>query len=510
MAAKRNPTVERILRGLHSRYPIIYLQGWDEDRIERLLQQVARKYYGEEGRLQVWSAARGFAALEEDPSGGPAVEAEPAVHDPEAALTRIAGHRDPPRMSLFKDLPVWFDQRPGLVRGLRDLYYELKGTSNVVFVSCPQLHLPDIIKKEIFLVDVDLPTEEELLEFLEGRRGAEAHSRELLFRLAAGMRGLSLNEAGHLASRLLRMQDVDEDTLLREVQEEKGQILRKESVLQFYPPQRSLEDIGGLGVLKEWVTTRADLFSEKAYEEGVPLPAGVLFMGVSGCGKSMAAKAIAAAWDLPLARLDMSLVLSGSFGTPEYAFARATRIADEIAPVVLWIDELENAFGFDSTGSGGNVNIFSSFLTWLQEKSPRVFVAATANRIELMPAELMRKGRFDQLFFLDLPNADERREILELHIRHHGGDPDQFDMGYLTATTKEWSGAEIEQLVRSARIEAYREGRTFNQKDIIRAAISTVPLSKTMVEQIRELRNWSFKRAVNASKSESKKKPAGS
>jgi len=227
-------------------------------------------------------------------------------------------------------------------------------------------------------------------------------------------------------------------------------------------------------------------------------------MGVSGCGKSMAAKAIASAWNLPLVRLDMSLVLSGSFGTPEYAFARATRIAEEIAPLVLWVDELENAFGYDSnsSGSSGNVNIFSSFLTWLQEKSPRVFVAATANRIQQLPAELMRKGRFDQLFFLDLPNASERKEILQIHIRRHGGNPDDFNLNYVAASTEDWSGAEIEQAIQSARIDAYQEDRVFNQRDVIRNVINTVPLSRTMVEQIRDIKSWVFQRAINASKPE--------
>jgi SpoVK/Ycf46/Vps4 family AAA+-type ATPase len=250
------------------------------------------------------------------------------------------------------------------------------------------------------------------------------------------------------------------------------------------------------------VLKRKDLFSEKAYEAGVPLPSGILMMGVSGCGKSMAAKAIAAAWELPLVRLDMSLVLSGSFGSPEFAFERATQIADEVAPIVLWVDEIENAFGYDerAAGGGGNVNIFSSFLTWLQEKSPKIFVAATANRIKELPAELMRKGRFDQLFFLDLPNKEERTEIFRIHIKLNGGDPSDFNTSYLAAATKEWSGAEIEQAVKSARIDAYQQDRAFSDKDIERNCIRQVPLSQTMTEQIKAIKDWSFKRAVPASR----------
>jgi SpoVK/Ycf46/Vps4 family AAA+-type ATPase len=371
-----------------------------------------------------------------------------------------------------------------------------------VFLTHPELILPEALKKEIYLIEMDLPVEDEILEVLEAGQQDTGLDRDQLRKLSAAMRGLSLNEVAHLQARLFRGEQMGFPAMLAEVQDEKSQLLRKESCLQFFPPQRSLDAIGGLQNLKDWVVNRADLFSERAYQSGVPLPSGVLFMGVSGCGKSMAAKAIAAAWQLPLVRLDMSLVLSGSFGTPEFAFEHATRMANEVAPIVLWVDEIENAFGYDelSGGRGGNVNIFSSFLTWLQEKSPKVFVAATANRIRELPAELMRKGRFDQLFFLDLPNKDERKEIFRIHIELNGGNPEDFNLGYLAASTKEWSGAEIEQAVKSARIDAYQADRAFTESDISRNVIATIPLSRTMMEQIKAIRDWCFKRAINASK----------
>lgn len=494
MATAQRQTVQKISRGLKSRYPLFYILGWDEERIERLLRSVARSYYNADDRLRVWSASTGFG--EHDDPAGPTLE-------PLAAVARIAGApAEPPLMYVLKDLPTWFEGNAALVRSMRDLYYQLKTGNSVVFLTCPLLLLPEILKKEIFLVEMDLPHEDEIMEMLESTKASAAVPRDQLYRLAAGMRGLSLNEIGHLSARLFRAETIADDTLLAEIQEEKAQILRKESCLQFFAPQRSLDDIGGLENLKEWVSKRADLFSEEAYRSGVPLPSGILFMGVSGCGKSMAAKAIATAWNLPLVRLDMSLVLSGSFGTPEFAFAHATRMAEEVAPLVLWVDELENAFGYDDSarGSSGNVNIFSSFLTWLQEKTPKVFVAATANRIQQLPAELMRKGRFDQLFFLDLPHKEERKEILRIHIRRQGGNPDDFDLGYLSATTRDWSGAEIEQAIKSARIDAYQEGREFNQRDVVRNAVATIPLSRTMVEQIKAIKDWCFKRAISASR----------
>jgi SpoVK/Ycf46/Vps4 family AAA+-type ATPase len=216
----------------------------------------------------------------------------------------------------------------------------------------------------------------------------------------------------------------------------------------------------------------------------------------------MAAKVIASAWNLPLIRLDMNLVLSGAFGSPEYAFDHALKVAEHISPVVLWIDEMENSFGYDSMsgGSSGNSSIFSSFLTWMQEKPPQIFVVATANRIEKLPAEVIRKGRFDQLFFLDLPSDEERRSIFKIHIKAYGADPETFNMNLLSIVTKDWSGAEIEQAVKASRIHAYQENRMFTEKDITYTTGRMVPLSRTMEEQIKQLRQWSLTRATPASK----------
>ncbi len=491
MASHSRKTEQKITRGLLSKYPLIYVLGWEEERIERVLNQVTCAHFGEDGHLLVWSHARGFTRNDET------VE---AITDPTAALAYIANASEP-TIYLMKDLPAWFSGNPALVRAAREVYYRLRNKGSHVFLTHPELILPEALKKEVFLVEMDLPTEEEILEFLQPNETLPGVSRDQLHRIAGAMKGLSLNEVDHLQARIFRGEDMDPSQALIEIHEEKAQLLKKESCLRFFPSQHPLDAVGGLENLKDWVLKRKDLFSEKAYEAGIPLPSGILLMGVSGCGKSMAAKAIAAAWDLPLVRLDMSLVLSGSFGSAEYAFERATRIADEVAPIVLWVDEIENAFGYDEhAGSGGNVNIFSSFLTWLQEKSPKVFVAATANRIKELPAEMMRKGRFDQLFFLDLPNKDERAEIFRIHIGLNGGNPEQFNIAYLAAATKEWSGAEIEQAVKSARIDAYQDNRKFSSKDIERNTVKQVPLSQTMLEQIKAIKDWSFKRAVPASR----------
>lgn len=495
MIAQHQTMMQKITRGLLSRYPIIYILGWEEERIQRLLSVVASSYYHDERPLTVWTATRGFSAT--------SYAAEEPLRDPVAALQWI-GENAEPGMYLMKDLPACFDTVPDLARAVRDLYYQLENRRTYIFFSHPVLKLPETLKKEVFLLQMDLPTEAEILEYVskyaESTGFAAAGSHELLHRLAVAMKGLSLNEISHLQARLFHDNNLRLEEAVNEVQEEKSQLLKKESCLRFYPQQSSLDNIGGLDNLKKWVLKRRELFSDKAFKAKIPLPTGILFMGVSGCGKSMAAKAIAAAWGLPLVRLDMSLVLSGSFGSPELAFEQATRVAEEVAPIVLWIDELENAFGYDERGNNsGNINIFSSFLTWLQEKPPQVFLAATANRIQQLPAELLRKGRFDQLFFLDLPNKEERIQIMRIHIWLNESDPEQFNLSYLAAATKGWSGAEIEQAVKSARIDAYQESREFNERDIVNNISNMVPLSQTMGEQIDQIRDWSYKRAVPAS-----------
>ncbi len=486
MSTGNQKTLQRLTRGLRSQYPLFYFLGWEEKRMESLLSTLAANFVKSE--LITWSATDGFN------------DEDVVVSDPLHALTRVYREQDR-AIYLFKDLPLWFDQEPALIRGLRDMYYHLLGKQIYVFISHPLLHIPEVLKKELFLVEMSLPAVEDIVVQLRKTHEPQQHPEEkMLYRMALAMKGLSLNEIGHLQRRLFSMPKLEWPIVLKEIQEEKSQILAKESVLRFYPTQPSLDDIGGLDNLKAWVIKRRDLFSKEALQEDIPIPAGVLFMGVSGCGKSLAAKTISTAWGLPLVRLDMSLLMSGSFGTPEYAFEHATRIAEEISPVVLWIDELENAFGYDDKGNSvGNANIFSTFLTWLQEKPSGVFLAATANRIQQIPAELMRKGRFDQLFFLDLPAKQERKQIFSIHIRLNGGNPQLFDTEYLATATKGWSGAEIEAVVKAARIDAWGEGRDFNEQDVMRNTADMVPLSQTMEEQIQAIKDWSFHRAVPAS-----------
>ncbi|MBW7860696.1 MAG: AAA family ATPase [Rhodocyclaceae bacterium] len=485
----------RIRKALAARYRLVYVRCHEERRLQGLLAALATERAQGGTGLHVWTSTSGLQ-----------VEGEGLVPpgDALAALRFVAGSgRD--GFYLFKDLPAQFAADPSLVRALRDLYDELAERDCFVFLSSPRLCIPDELAHQMFYADLGIPTEDEIraeLLTIAGRSDVVREQTEAWFdQVAVAMKGMMLNEVRHVMWRLIAEQRLGLEAALADIHEEKGAALMREGCLKFIVRSVEIDQVGGLENLKEWVLSRKAFFTRTGMETGAPLPSGVLFMGVSGCGKSMAAKVIASAWNLPLVRLDMNLVLSGAYGSPEYAFDHALRVAEQIAPLVLWIDEMENSFGYDMGARGaGNQNIFSSFLTWMQEKPSTVFVVATANRIEKLPAEVIRKGRFDQLFFLDLPTEEERRRIVEIHIEAAGADPASFNLGVLAAVTKNWSGAEIEQAIRSAVVHAYEQGRPFNERDVMWSTSRMVPLSRTMEEQIKQLRVWSQERATPASR----------
>ena len=287
---------------------------------------------------------------------------------------------------------------------------------------------------------------------------------------------------------------------------EKKQLIRRNGILEYIEEDETINSVGGLEELKHWLRQRSDAFTERAREYGLPQPKGMLILGIPGCGKSLIAKTTSRLWGLPLLRLDMGRVYDGSMvGRSEANLRNALRTAESISPAILFIDELDKAFA-GSTGSadsdgGTSRRIFGSFLTWMQEKVSPVFVMATANRVERLPGEFLRKGRFDEIFFVDLPNKEERQNIFEIHLIKRRRDIERFDLDQLSNVSDGFSGAEIEQAIIAAMYEAFAQSREFTQLDIIAAIKSTLPLSKTMTEQVTALRDWARQRARPAASS---------
>lgn len=487
--------IRRLHKALTGHYPLVHVLTSEERRLESTLARLSREHFGDDRPLVTWSTTRGFII---------AGQVDASIRDPIEALRHVAETPDRECFYLFKDLPLLLADQPALTRALRDLYGELAERESWLFMSSATQQVPESLARQVFTVDVGLPDEadirDELIRLCRNPALKSPLAETWLDQAVTGMKGMTLDEIRHLMLRLVSEDRLSPAATLAEAHEEKAAALMREACLKFIPRTVDVEHVGGLDNLKEWVLSRKRFFDGSGVVRDALLPSGVLFMGVSGCGKSMAAKVIASAWELPLVRLDMNLVLSGAHGTPEFAFDHALRVVEQIAPLVLWIDEMENSFGYDTGAANGNSNIFSSFLTWMQEKPAGVFVVATANRIEKLPAEVIRKGRFDQLFFLDLPTEEERRTILGIHIAEADGDPEQFNLAMLSAVTKNWSGAEIEQAVKAAVVHAWQEERAFNERDVLWSATHMVPLARTMEEQIKQLRIWSQDRATPASR----------
>ncbi len=478
--------LDEIRTSVQAKSPLVYLYTPEEERALRLLKTVA----DETGAaIRTWSCVGGL-------EGGDRA----ATRDPVEALQTVV-RENIAGFVVFKDLPPYFGQ-PEVVRALRDVYYSNAAEQRMLVILAAELNLPEALKKEVHLIEVPPPDSDEILHQLEEIRDSDAKYNlpdTALQEVTMALKGLTETEIRHVLHRVLQHGNAAKDELIDEIFNEKKNIVKKSGYLEFSPPRWGIEGVGGLDNLKDWLVKRRRMFTPEAVAAGVPIPKGLLIMGVSGCGKSLAVKAISSLWEIPLFRLDMNLVFSGIYGSPEETFHRALRTIESVAPAVLWIDEIENALGIQEDGITISSHIFSSFLTWMQEKPPMVFIAATANHIQALPAEIIRKGRFDQVFFCDLPTADERVEIFRIHLARYNANLDDFDYKMLTVQTEGWNGAEIEQAVISARTEAYHDGRTFNQRDLDISIAKIVPLSETMEQQIKTIRSWAFSRATPAS-----------
>ena len=496
MAQQQMREVETLIR---ARYPIIFLVSWEEYRIEQDLAELA----GEHKRpMYVWTSTNGLI-----PHGGRM--ASQGTTDPKVALAKVAESQES-ALFLFKDFHS-FLRDPSVVRKVRDVVDALhRGYKSLLFIS-PTLELPVEIEKDTAVIIYAPPGPEEITKQLDevvesvgkSPNAAQfnvqlsAEEREAIIRAAQGLTAGEINTV--LSRSLVERRRFDVGGILAE----KEQIIRKSGILEYFRSDQAVTDIGGLDILKSWLHKRLGAFGDRARQFGLPQPKGLLLLGVQGCGKSLTAKAVASLWKLPLLRLDVGRIFSGLVGSSEERMRKAIATAEAVAPVVLWVDEVDKGFAGTQSSAfsdGGTTSrVFGSFVTWLQEKDMPVFVIATANDVNMLPPELLRKGRFDDLFFVDLPCHEEREEIFRIHITKRGRDVAQFDTGRLAAASGGFSGAEIEQAVISAMYDAFEQERDITTDDVLHAVQETYPLSATMRERIVELRSWARMRARQAS-----------
>jgi SpoVK/Ycf46/Vps4 family AAA+-type ATPase len=314
--------------------------------------------------------------------------------------------------------------------------------------------------------------------------------------------GLTFNEAENAFARAIITDNALGPGDVERVLSEKKQIIRKSGILDYFHTEEDIGSVGGLDNLKAWLEKRALAFTRKAKDFGLPEPKGILLAGVQGCGKSLTAKAVSNLWQIPLLRFDVGRVFSGVVGSSEENMRKAIKTAESIAPVILWVDEIEKSLsGVQSSSfsdAGTSARVFGTFITWLQEKTAPVFVIATANNIDLLPPELLRKGRFDEIFFIDLPNQSERIEIFRIHLMKRKRNPGNFDLEALASASGNFSGAEIEQAVISALFDAFVDNRDLLTGDVEKSIRATVPLATTMSDKVRNLRQWAETRTVPA------------
>jgi SpoVK/Ycf46/Vps4 family AAA+-type ATPase len=485
---------------VQAQYPLIYLVTSEEERAEQTIATIAQMK--PQRRVFVWTVTHGIVEF-----GQPRNVTQHNTVSPEAAIEWVIRQREP-GIYVFKDLHPFVDS-PAVTRWLRDAIAGFKDTNKTIIMMSPVQTIPIELEKEVAVLDYPLPDMAELNQVLtqqmdQGRnRRPTTETREKLLKAALG---LTKDEAEKVYRKAQVTAGKLTETEVEIVLSEKKQLIRRNGILEYIEEDETLDSVGGLEELKHWLKQRSNAFTERAREYGLPQPKGMLILGVPGCGKSLIAKTTSRLWGLPLLRLDMGRVYDGSMvGRSEANLRNALKTAESISPAILFIDEIDKAFagssGSADSDGGTSSRIFGSFLTWMQEKTSPVFVMATANRVERLPGEFLRKGRFDEIFFVDLPNAEERKEIFKIHLSKRRREIARFDLDQLVGICDGFSGAEIEQALIAAMYEAFAQDREFTQLDIIAAIKATLPLSKTMSEQVTALRDWARQRARPAAAS---------
>ena len=481
---------------IRARYPLLYIVASEEEPAEEVISQVARQLIPTR-RLLLWDIVRGW-----DDNGS-------AKGSVMAALDRISKtSAEEYTIFLLRDLhPIlkhpYTEKNAPAVRELRNLARELKRSRKTIILTSHALELPVELNEEVTVVDFPLPNIQEInyliSHFVEQPEQLKVTglARE---QLVKACQGLSRARIGRVLAKALAAKQQVNESDIDGVLEEKRQAIRQTGVLEFVTAKESLKSVGGLDNLKGWVKMRQDAFTEEARRFGIPNPKGILLVGIQGTGKSLCAKTIAREWRLPLLRLDTGRLFGGIVGESESRVRQMIQLSEAIAPCVLWIDEIDKAFGNMVGGGDGDAGtsrrVFGSLITWMQEKTSAVFIVATANNVRILPTELLGKGKFDEIFFLNLPTEAERLDIFKVHLqRLRPTRLREFDLELLARCAKDFSGAEIEQVVVDGLYRAFGtfvngQRKDLTTEDILRAMEDTVPLAAIARHQIQDLNQW--------------------
>lgn len=489
---------QKIINYVRAGYPGLFIVSHEESRVEAELKAVADQLgYG----LHAWSTTEGLVEV-----GNGNIQ---SANDPLEAVW-AANELPDNTLIVFRDIHLFLeDANPMFIRTIKEALRTAKTRGKTfIFLGCRQV-LPPELEREITVLDFALPDKPALGVVLDGICESasldkpEDGERDLLLDAASGLTTTEAENAYALS--VVEVGNVHPGIVARE----KAATVKKGGLLEIYDSGESLDDIGGLDVLKDWLLKRKDAFSQQAVEYGLPSPKGLLIIGIPGTGKSLTAKAVATVFQRPLLKLDAGRLYGGLVGQSEGNLRSVIETAEAIAPCVLWLDEIEKGFaGNKSSGmtdGGTSSRVFGSFISWMQEKTKPVFVVATANDVTQLPPEFLRKGRFDELFFVDLPNQAERELIWAIQIAKYGRDPGKFDLAGMAKATEGFTGAEIEQVFIDALYAAFAKGKEPSTLSISLILNDAVPLSRLMAEQIKQLREWARGRARCATSQETSK-----
>jgi AAA+ superfamily predicted ATPase len=476
---------------LRARVPLLVLVTVEEQRALAVL-DAARAARDASGDLVSWDIADGFRS-----SAGRSM---PQAPTPEKALEKIGEmvKAAPKKRDLYvlKDFHEFWSKSPVVRRKVRNLAHELVYTGSSLVVTTPVRDVPRELNDDAVVLELPLPDADTLRAELDRMIASTGGIRTELTvhgmaRLAQAALGLTSTQARRAFAKAIVRDQVLDDRDIGAVLAEKKAVIRSSQALEFTAPEETPDDIGGLEALKRWLTLRERAFGDEAAAYGLPAPKGLALIGIPGTGKSLTAKMIGGMWQLPLLRLDVGAVFGSLVGESEERIRHALTLAETVAPCVLWIDELEKSFAVGGGGdSGTSQRVLGTLLTWMQEKTKPVFVVATANDVTALPPEMLRRGRFDEVFFLDLPTEAERREILHVHLRKRRRDPGRFDTALLARLSDGCVGAELEQAIVDAMYRAFAEERDITTGDVAEAIGRLVPLSRSQRESIENLRAW--------------------